>query len=133
MTERTTERRPGAGLLIVEDDPRIATVLAKGLRKQGFESGSVTQGWDAIARIEAGGVDLLLLDLGLPDIDGLDVLRVLHDRAIDVPVIVITARSDPRDRAAALELGACAYFTKPFAWAEVMAAVRRCVVDHDQA
>jgi two-component system response regulator QseB len=88
---------------------------------------------DAIARIEAGGVDLLLLDLGLPDIDGLDVLRVLRTRGLAVPVIVITARSDPRDREAALELGARAYLTKPFAWAGVWAAVRRCLVAHDKA
>jgi DNA-binding response OmpR family regulator len=128
-----TEQPTGPGLLIVEDDPRIAAVLVKGLRKQGFESESVMSGAEAIARTEAGGVDLLLLDLGLPDIDGLDVLRALHERGIAVPVIVITARSDPRDRAAALDLGVRAYFTKPFAWSDVWTAVSDCVVAHDQA
>ena len=127
-----TEREPGARLLIVEDDPRIATVLAKGLSKQGFKPESVSTGSQAIARIEAGGVDLLLLDLGLPDIDGLDVLRVLRDRGIAVPVIVITSRSDPRDRAAALDLGVGAYLMKPFAWADVWAAVRRGVAAPEQ-
>ena len=133
MTERTTREDSGAGLLIVEDDPRIAAVLAKGLGKQGFESESVTTGSEAIARIGAGGIDLLLLDLGLPDIDGLEVLQVLRERGIAVPVIVITSRTDPRDRATALELGVREYLTKPFAWADVWAAVRRCVAARKQA
>jgi two-component system response regulator QseB len=126
MTERRTEAGDGAGLLVVEDDPRIAAVLVKGLRKRGFDSAWVMTGAEAISRVEAGDVDLLLLDLGLPDIDGLDVLRTLRERGIAPAVIVITARSDPSDRAAALALGASAYFTKPFKWAEVWAAVGRC-------
>lgn len=133
MTERRTDREPGAVLLIVEDDPRIANVLAKGLRKQGFDSEWVTTGAEAITRTEVGGLGLLLLDLGLPDIDGLEVLRTFHDRGIAPPVIVITARSDPSDRAAALSLGARAYFTKPFKWAEVWDAVRLCGVTPDRA
>jgi DNA-binding response OmpR family regulator len=133
MAARMTRDKPRAGLLIVEDDPRIADVLVKGLAKQGFEAECVTTGSEAIGRIEAGGIDLLLLDLGLPDIDGLDVLGVLRDRGIAVPVIVITSRSDPRDRAAALELGVRDYLTKPFAWADVWAAVGRCVVTHEQS
>jgi DNA-binding response OmpR family regulator len=124
-----TTRETAAGLLIVEDDPRIAAVLAKGLGKQGFESESVSTGSEAIARIRAGGIGLLLLDLGLPDIDGLDVLRRLRDGGNDLPVIVITSRTDPRDRAAALELGVRDYVTKPFAWADVWAAVGRCIDD----
>lgn len=110
-----------SGLLVVEDDPRIAAVLVKGLRKQGFEADWVTSGGEALERCRAGSVGLLLLDLGLPDIDGLDVLRALADDM--PPVIVITARSDPRDRATALELGAAAYFTKPFTWADIWSAV----------
>jgi two-component system response regulator QseB len=133
MAERATPQEPGAGVLIVEDDPRIAAVLVKGLAKQGHNAESVSTGSDALARIEAGGVDLLLLDLGLPDIDGLDVLRVLRDRGISLPAIVITSRSDPRDRAAALDLGVRDYIMKPFAWSDVWAAVDRSGVtlDHD--
>jgi two-component system response regulator QseB len=133
MAERATRDEAGAGLLIVEDDPRIAAVLVKGLAKQGHNAESVSTGSDALARIEAGGVDLLLLDLGLPDIDGLDVLRVLRDRGISLPAIVITSRSDPRDRAAALDLGVRDYIMKPFAWSDVWAAVDRSGVtlDHD--
>ncbi|MGH9192453.1 MAG: response regulator transcription factor [Acidimicrobiales bacterium] len=133
MAERTTREDSGAGLLIVEDDPRIAAVLVKGLGKQGFEAESVTTGSEAIARVEAGGVDLLLLDLGLPDIDGLEVLQVLRERGVAVPVIVITSRTDPRDRATAHELGVREYLTKPFAWVDVWAAVRRCIAAREQA
>jgi DNA-binding response OmpR family regulator len=133
MTEPNAEEAPAARLLVVEDDPRIAAVLVKGLRKQGFEADAVTTGAEAISRVELGGIDLMLLDLGLPDIDGLDVLQALRDRGSTLPVIVVTARSDPRDQAVAFELGVRTYLTKPFAWADVWAAVRRNSVAHDQA
>ncbi len=133
MTERNTQRPAHARLLVVEDDPRIAEVLVKGLGKQGFRAVPVGTGGEAIASVEAGGVDLMLLDLGLPDIDGLDVLRTLRDRGTAVPVIVVTSRSDPGDRATATDLGVQAYLTKPFAWAEVWAAVRRCLAADDRA
>jgi DNA-binding response OmpR family regulator len=73
--------------------------------------------------VAAGGVDLQLLDLGLPDIDGLDVLRRLQERGEQVPVIVITSRSDPADRATAHELGVDAYLMKPFPLANLLAVV----------
>jgi len=119
-------RLPASGPLVVEDDPRIAAVLVKGLRKQGFEADWVTTGGEALERCRSGEVGLLLLDLGMPDIDGLDVLRALVGAM--PPVIVITARSDPRDRATALELGAASYFTKPFAWSDIWSAVRAALV-----
>jgi two-component system OmpR family response regulator len=133
MAERKVDAERQARLLVVEDDPRIAGVLVKGLHKQGYAAESVESGGGAIARIEAGDVDVMLLDLGLPDIDGLDVLRMLRERGSDLPVIVVTSRSDPRDRATAVELGVHTYLTKPFAWGDVWAAVRQCVVAHDQA
>jgi DNA-binding response OmpR family regulator len=124
------EGRP-AHLLVVEDDPRIAAVLVKGLRTQGFQVESVATGAEAIRR--ASDFDVLLLDLGLPDIDGLDVLRALRDDGVGVPVVVITARTDPRDRAAAADLGADFYLTKPFAWTAVWAAVRVCLTAPDRS
>lgn len=132
MTE-LSDCAPAPNLLIVEDDPRIAAVLAKGLRKQGYRAESADTGAAALARVEAGGVALLLLDLGLPDVDGLEVLRVLRERGATLPVVVITARSDPRDRGAAIDLGADAYLTKPFAWTDVWTSVRRCLAAHEQA
>lgn len=133
MTDREADQDATARLLVVEDDPRIAAVLVKGLQKQGFQADAVATGSDAISRAESGGIDLMLLDLGLPDIDGLDVLRALRDRRITLPVIVVTARSDPRDRTAAFDLGVRAYLTKPFAWADVWAAVHRESVARDQS
>lgn len=116
---------PAVGtVLLVEDDPKIASFIKKGLRREGFQVDWVETGVEAIARLDEGGVDVQLLDLGLPDIDGLDVLRVVRDRGMDVPVIVITGRSDPRDRAIALSLGVRAYLTKPFRWADLLAEVR---------
>jgi DNA-binding response OmpR family regulator len=120
-----------ANLLVVEDDPKIAAVLVKGLRKQGFAAEWVMTGAEALSRLDLATVDLLLLDLGLPDIDGLEVLELLRGRGWDSPVIVITARTDPRDRARAVELGVQSYLTKPFAWADVWSAVRNGLAAHD--
>ena len=113
----------GRTILIVEDDERIASFLVKGMRIAGFTAIWVTTGTDALARLEEGGIDVELLDLGLPDIDGLEVLRQARERGVDVPVVVITARTDTRDRAIALALGVKAYLTKPVPSAELLAAV----------
>lgn len=114
-------------VLVVEDDPKIAAMLAKGLRARAFDVEAVATGREAVTRIERGDIDVQLLDLGLPDIDGLDVLRELRQRQSTVPVIVITARSDPTDRETALALGVVEYFTKPFSWAQLWAAIEACV------
>jgi DNA-binding response OmpR family regulator len=116
----------GLRVLVVEDDGRIASMLQKGLRARGHVPEVVATGSDALARVAAGGVDVQLLDLGLPDIDGLEVLRRLAEAGSEVPVVVITARSDPLDREEALALGAHAYITKPFSWADVWAALDTC-------
>jgi DNA-binding response OmpR family regulator len=104
-------------VLIVEDEPRIAGFLAKGLRRQGYEVHCVYTGAEAIEL--AGGetdgppIDLVVLDLGLPDIDGLDVMRALRERGSEVPILVLTARTEASDRAEALRLGAVEYLPKP--------------------
>jgi two-component system response regulator QseB len=113
-------------VLIVEDDDRIASFVTRGLRAHGFQVEWVTTGEEAVARIEAGGVDVQILDLGLPDINGLEVLRRLGAAGASVPAVIVTARSDPRDRREALALGADHYLTKPFAWADLLAAVTAC-------
>jgi DNA-binding response OmpR family regulator len=69
----------------------------------------------------------MVLDLGLPDIDGLEVLRRARDRGITVPVVVVTGRSDPRDRTIALSLGVGVYLTKPFRWTDLLEAIRAAV------
>lgn len=119
----------GSTVLVVEDDPRIASFLTRALKLWGLRAEWVMTGAEALDRIERGGIDVQILDLGLPDCDGLDVLRELRNRGQAVPVIVITARSNPEDRTAALALGACDFFRKPFPLADVREAVRRCVTE----
>ena len=87
----------------------------------------VAPGRAPLDRVAAGNIAVQVLDLGLPDIDGLQVMQILADREIAVPVVIVTARTDPRDRTAALALGARFYLTKPFAWRDFLAAVKACV------
>jgi two-component system, OmpR family, response regulator RegX3 len=107
-------------LLVVEDDPSIAEPLRAGLEREGFEIDLVASGAAALA---AGECDLVLLDLGLPDIDGTDVCRRLRQRS-RVPIIVVTARGDEIDRVVLLELGADDYVVKPFGFRELLARIR---------
>ncbi|MCF4121359.1 response regulator transcription factor [Antribacter sp. KLBMP9083] len=107
-------------VLLVDDDEPVATSLRRGLIRYGYQVEWVTTGAEAL---QADPVDLVLLDLGLPDTDGLDVCRSLRARG-DVPIIVISARSDEVDRVAGLELGADDYVSKPFGVREVIARIR---------
>jgi DNA-binding response OmpR family regulator len=107
-------------ILVVEDDDAISTSLVDGLRDAGFDVDAVGTGGAALA---ARGHDLVLLDLGLPDMDGYDVCRALR-AASDVPIIVLTARSDELDRVLGLELGADDYVVKPFGFRELVARIR---------
>lgn len=107
-------------LLLVEDDPTISDPLLEGLRREGFEVELAATGAEALA---AAPVDLVLLDLGLPDLEGRVVCREL--RAVsNVPIIVVTARSDEIDRVVLLELGADDYVVKPFGFRELVARIR---------
>jgi DNA-binding response OmpR family regulator len=107
-------------ILVVEDDAAISTSLVDGLSDAGFEAAAVGTGREALA---ASDFDLVLLDLGLPDRDGLDVCRALRAGS-DVPIIVLTARSDELDRVLGLELGADDYVVKPFGFRELVARIR---------
>ncbi len=107
-------------LLLVEDDPTISDPLLEGLRREGFEVALAATGAAALA---APPVDLVLLDLGLPDLEGRVVCQEL--RAVsNVPIIVVTARSDEIDRVVLLELGADDYVVKPFGFRELVARIR---------
>jgi two-component system, OmpR family, response regulator RegX3 len=110
-------------VLIVEDDDAIATPLAKGLEREGLDVDRVETGTDALAHSLDGDFDVVLLDLGLPDRDGFDVCRELRARS-DVPIIVVTARSEEVDRVVGLELGADDYIVKPFGFRELVARIR---------
>jgi DNA-binding response OmpR family regulator len=111
-------------VLVVEDEPRIASFIDSGLRAQGLPSEAVASGAEALDRLRDGNVLLVILDLGLPDLDGLDVLRTLRRAGSAVPVIILSSRRTPRDRALGVELGADDYITKPFAFGELLATVR---------
>ncbi|MEU1181270.1 response regulator transcription factor [Streptomyces sp. NPDC005820] len=108
-------------VLLVEDDEPVAESLRRGLKRYGFEVDWVTTGAAALAHTDPH--DVVLLDLGLPDTDGLDVCKALRERG-NVPIIVISARSDETDRVVGLELGADDYVSKPFGVREVIARIR---------
>ncbi|UZN02288.1 response regulator transcription factor [Cellulomonas sp. S1-8] len=111
-------------ILIAEDEERIAAFVAKGLRAHGYEATAVLTGEAALERVETGGVDLLVLDLGLGDMDGFDVLRFLRAEGYELPVIVLTARSSVTDTVTGLESGADDYMAKPFRFEELLARIR---------
>ena len=113
-----------ARILIAEDEPRLAAFLEKGLRSSGFTTTVVGDGPSAEATASASEFDLMILDLGLPGKDGLEVLRDLRAAGSRLPVIILTARDDTNDRVAGLEAGADDYIGKPFHFEELVARVR---------
>lgn len=110
-------------LLIVEDDLALASLMAAYLEKAGFEVFSVASGQDMMAKLATEPVGLVLLDLELPDEDGFVLIRKLRHTS-DIPVVIVTARSDVEQRVAGLEMGADDYLTKPFDARELAARVR---------
>jgi len=111
-------------LLVVEDDPTIAEPLARALRRDGYDVDVRADGASALARANRGDVDMVLLDLGLPDIDGMDVCRRLRAESPSMPILMLTARADELDTVIGLDAGADDYVTKPFRLAELLARVR---------
>ena len=111
-------------ILIAEDEPRISSFVSRGLKAAGYQTTVVEDGATALDIAHSGTVDLLLLDVGLPTIDGFEVLRRLHGQGSSLPVIMLTARSSTRDTVAGLDAGASDYVTKPFKFDELLARVR---------
>ena len=111
-------------ILIVEDEQRIAAFVAKGLRSAGFVPEIYSTGSEAVEAALQGRGALMLLDVGLPDIDGFEVLEQIRGQGVAMPVIMLTARSSVADRVAGLEGGADAYVPKPFSFEELLARVR---------
>ncbi len=121
-----TERHP-ASLLIVEDDGSLAAGLARALGLEGYAVDHLETGEAALARIAEATFDLVVLDIGLPGIDGFEVLRRLRLAGHAMPVLVLTARDAVGDRVHGLDLGADDYMTKPFALPELAARVRALI------
>jgi DNA-binding response OmpR family regulator len=110
-------------VLVVDDEPKIVEVVGDYLRGAGFSVATAADGEAAVASARARPPDLVVLDLGLPGLDGLDVARELR-RASRVPIIMLTARGEETDRVLGLELGADDYLVKPFSPRELLARVR---------
>ena len=115
---------PMAHILIAEDEPRIASFIEKGLKSHGFTTTTVENAHVALSLALSDGFDLLILDLGLPDRDGLEVLADLRGQGGILPVLILTARDDIQDKVSGLEGGADDYMTKPFRFEELLARVR---------
>lgn len=113
-----------AHILIVEDEERISSFVAKGLRAQGFQATCVADGEMGVEHVLTGGYDLMILDIGLPGIDGFEVLDQIRSQGAALPVIVLTARESVHDTVSALEGGADDYVRKPFRFAELLARVK---------
>ena len=113
----------GARVLVVDDEPAILRSVETNLRRHDFRVDKAATGQAALDAYLRTRPDLVLLDLGLPDMDGLDVIRAIRKRA-DTPIVVLSAREAERDKVAALDLGADDYLTKPFGVNELLARVR---------
>jgi len=111
-------------VLIIEDEARIASFVEKGLRANGLTPTAVGDGLSGLDYVLTGEFDLVVLDIGLPDMDGFTVLRRIRQARSEVPVIVLTARDSVTDTVAALEGGADDYMAKPFKFDELLARIR---------
>jgi DNA-binding response OmpR family regulator len=118
-----------ASILIVDDEPKILRLVADYLEAAGFAVVTARSGDEAVMRARTEAPDLVVLDLGLPGMDGLDVTRAIR-RSGDLPIIMLTARDDETDRIIGLELGADDYVTKPFSPRELVARVRAVLRRH---
>jgi DNA-binding response OmpR family regulator len=122
--------RAKARILIADDEPAVATLLAEALDTAGYSSSVVGDGREALRRADSGAFELVILDLGLPGLSGLEVLQSLRARGCSVPVLILTAMSSPADKVTGLYAGADDYLTKPFDLGEVIARVRARLRDH---
>jgi two-component system, OmpR family, response regulator QseB len=117
-------------ILIAEDEPRIAAFIEKGLRSHGFTTAVANDAISATGMIIGADFDLLILDLGLPGKDGLEVLEDIRGQGEAIPVIILTARDDIQDKIAGFEAGADDYLTKPFRFEELLVRVKARLRNH---
>jgi len=115
---------PEAAILVVDDDAPIRRMLDRTLSAEGYAVETAADGGEALAAVERSTPDLVVLDVGLPGVDGLSVSRRLRAKGLAVPVLLLTARDSVPDRVAGLDAGADDYLVKPFATEELLARVR---------
>lgn len=115
--------KEGARVLVVDDETQIRRLLTVSLTKHGFQVTTASTGDGALLGVSSGGVDLVLLDLGLPDMDGVQVCRDIREWS-SLPIIVVTARENEADKVTALDAGADDYVSKPFGMEELLARIR---------
>ena len=111
-------------VLVVEDEPKMAALVARALREEGHAADVAGNGEDALWMAEAAPYDAIVLDIMLPGLDGVEVLRRLRARSVWTPVLLLTARDAVRDRVGGLDAGADDYLTKPFSFEELLARLR---------
>jgi two-component system, OmpR family, response regulator len=114
-------------ILVVEDEPKLARLLARGLREEGHPADVAATGEQALWMAEAAPYDAIVLDVMLPGLDGFEVCRVLRERKVWTPVLMLTARDGLQDRIEGLDTGADDYLLKPFAFGELLARLRALV------
>ncbi|MGN6463937.1 MAG: response regulator [Rhizobiaceae bacterium] len=114
----------GIPLLVIDDERQIRRLLRTSLAVQGFRIAEAATGQDALEMISGQPPEIVLLDLSLPDMDGLEVIRRLRASGSKIPIVVLSSRNDERGKVAALELGADDYVSKPFGMAELVARLR---------
>lgn len=111
-------------ILVIEDEPRILAFVSRGLEAEGFTVDAAGDGADGLRQAVLEDYDLVVLDLLLPRLDGLAVLRELHQRRPELPVVIVSARADLETKLRGFGLGACDYVSKPFSFDELLARVR---------
>ena len=119
-------------ILIIEDEEKIARFVELELAHEGYETDKATNGREGLEKIESGGYDLVILDIMLPELNGIEVLRRAR-RTTDVPVILLTARDSVTDKVSGLDMGANDYITKPFAIEELLARIRAILRSSEKA
>lgn len=117
---------PSLRVLVIDDEPPIRKLLRMGLASQGYQILEASNGRSGLEQL-AQGPDLVILDLGLPDFDGLELLRTIRARNASVPIVVLSSRGDEAGKVTALDLGADDYITKPFGMAELLARMRAAI------
>ena len=119
-------------ILIIEDEEKIARFVELELSHEGYETDKATNGREGLEKIESGGYDLVILDIMLPELNGIEVLRRAR-RTTDVPVILLSARDSVTDNVCGLDMGANDYITKPFAIEELLARIRAILRSSEKA